>query len=273
PAAHRPGRRRQPHPAVRVHALRRLLRRLSGADQHPGGAGPPAAGGAQTGVRAGRHDGGVLADARPAALPVGAAGPTVGGRSAAAGRPAGTGTGRSGPPPALAVVAVDAEPGRAGTARRLLPPVVGTAMSAREEILARIRAALAAAPPGPPGGAGIESAAPADAAGDWTAGEETGPDAVLFAGRLADYRATVHRCHPADLAARLAAVLAGSDQVVVPADLPGEWLAGYRGRVLRDAAGSPVAAADLDQTGTTVVTGCAVAIAETGTIVLDAGPH
>lgn len=146
-------------------------------------------------------------------------------------------------------------------------------MSAREEILARIRAALAAAPPGPPGGAGIESAAPADAAGDWTAGEETGPDAVLFAGRLADYRATVHRCHPADLAARLAAVLAGSDQVVVPADLPGEWLAGYRGRVLRDAAGSPVAAADLDQTGTTVVTGCAVAIAETGTIVLDAGPH
>ena len=102
---------------------------------------------------------------------------------------------------------------------------------------------------------------------------EAGPDLVLFAERLADYRATVHRCEPAGLAAAVAGALTGSSQVVAPGDLPDEWLSGYRGPVLADVAGSPVAAADLDRAGTTVVTGCAVAVAETGTIVLDGGPQ
>lgn len=148
-------------------------------------------------------------------------------------------------------------------------------MNAREEILARVRAALAAAPPGPRD----ETEAPADvpSAGadrDRPTGDEAPPPPVaLFAERLADYRATVHRCDRAGLTAQLTAVLADSDQVVVPADLPAEWLVGYHGRVVRDAPDPPVPASELDRPGTTVVTGCAVAIAETGTIMLDGGRH
>src|SRR5690606_6686743 len=140
PATHRPARRRQPDAAVRVHAVRGVLRRLPGADRHPGGAGPPAPDRSQAGAGAGRDGVRVVGDAGSAALPVGAAGAAVGGRAPAAGEPARAGTARFGPAPALAAVAVDFEPGRAGAARGLLSPVVGEPMSARAEILARLRA-------------------------------------------------------------------------------------------------------------------------------------
>ena len=182
-------------------------------------------------------------------------------------------------------------------------------MSARAEILARLRAALASASPGPAGsgtGPSVTTAAVAAEAGTAEAydypyddpcgetydetgtgdeirtgeeistgatstGGDTGSDLALFAERLADYRATVHQCGPDGLTAAVTAALTGSSQVVAPGDLPEEWLAGYPGPVLRDLAGSPLPAADLDRAGTTVVTSCAVAIAETGTIVLDGG--
>ncbi|GLZ79764.1 hypothetical protein Afil01_45710 [Actinorhabdospora filicis] len=126
-------------------------------------------------------------------------------------------------------------------------------MSAREEILARLRGALdgAAEAPAPP-----RPVVDARAQGD--------PE--LMAGRLRDYKAVVHRAGPGELAAVLGGVLAGVGVLAVPPDLPEAWLSAHSGRVLRD---PDVAALD---TVDAVLTGAAVAVAETGTIVLDAGP-
>jgi L-lactate dehydrogenase complex protein LldG len=57
-------------------------------------------------------------------------------------------------------------------------------------------------------------------------------------------------------------------RVVAPAGIPGEWLGDAE--ALRDDA--PLAVEALDAADA-VVTGCAVAVAETGTIVLDGGPR
>ena len=94
--------------------------------------------------------------------------------------------------------------------------------------------------------------------------------ADLLAENLADYRASVHRCTPAGLPGCVAGLLAdrGSRSVVVPAGLPEEWL--------RAAAGVEIVCGGrgVDAPGPrrvdSVVTGCALAVAETGTIVLDA---
>ncbi len=133
------------------------------------------------------------------------------------------------------------------------PPV-----SAREEILARIRRATAGAPepqavpvPGP--------AAVAD-------------PVVLFCERVAGYRATVRRVAADGLSAAVAEALreGGVRRLVVPADLPAGWLAAGDGvTVLRD--DPPLAVDELDATDG-VLTGSAVGIAVTGTIALDAGP-
>jgi L-lactate dehydrogenase complex protein LldG len=55
--------------------------------------------------------------------------------------------------------------------------------------------------------------------------------------------------------------------MVIPAGLPAEWVAG-----VADVTGDdpPLSAAELDRAGG-VITGCAIAIAETGTVVLDHG--
>ena len=134
-------------------------------------------------------------------------------------------------------------------------------MNARDEVLRRIRTALADVPAGDVVEVprGYDTALPA------------GVDIVaLFAERVADYRATVRRTGPAGLAATVAALLAehGVRRLVTPADVPAEWLAGAGADVGRDD-GSPTAP-DLDRIDG-VVTGAAVGIAETGTIVLDAG--
>ncbi|BCJ73244.1 hypothetical protein CS0771_27880 [Catellatospora sp. IY07-71] len=108
---------------------------------------------------------------------------------------------------------------------------------------------------------------------------------LLFAERAGDYRAGIHHCTEAELPELLARLLSAASQVVVPPGLPAEWTAGLTVPLLLDGAvPTPVAdgpgpaapvtgltAADLDQPGVSVLTGCAVAIAETGTIVLDAG--
>ena len=88
---------------------------------------------------------------------------------------------------------------------------------------------------------------------------------------MSDYRATVHRTTAVDLPAAIAAVLAAhsATRIAVPAGIPDAWLAGSSAERVSD---DPVLShADLDGLDG-VVTGCAVAIAETGTIVLDAGP-
>nr|WP_203615598.1 LUD domain-containing protein [Streptomyces sp. SID13726] len=93
----------------------------------------------------------------------------------------------------------------------------------------------------------------------------------LLAENLADYRAIVHRCTTADLPATLAGMLAarGAGTVLVPPGLEASWLAEADAEQVPDRAGSTPH--ELDRIDS-VVTACAVAVAETGTIVLDGGP-
>ncbi|MGK5641744.1 LutC/YkgG family protein [Streptomyces sp. URMC 126] len=99
--------------------------------------------------------------------------------------------------------------------------------------------------------------------------------AALLAAHLTDYRATVHRTGADGLPALLRDVLArrGARRVVVPPGLPDGWLAPWRaeadGEVGVDSPGLTVRALDAVDS---VVTGCALAVAETGTVVLDGGP-
>jgi L-lactate dehydrogenase complex protein LldG len=96
----------------------------------------------------------------------------------------------------------------------------------------------------------------------------THPDIVgLLAERVADYQATVHRCGATEIAATIATITARRDvrKLVVPTDLPDEWVPASLGRIHE-----PLTVAELD-TAPGVLTGCAVAIADTGTIVLDSG--
>ncbi|MFD9258310.1 lactate utilization protein C [Streptomyces sp. NPDC059538] len=97
----------------------------------------------------------------------------------------------------------------------------------------------------------------------------------LLAAHLAEYRAVVHRTDEEGLPALIARLFAerGARSVLVPPGLPPHWLpaAGpirVPDRVPDRAASTPY---ELDRVDS-VVTGCALAVAETGTIVLDAGP-
>ena len=132
--------------------------------------------------------------------------------------------------------------------------------NAREEILGRIAAALVDRPERRP------------VPRDYERRLDPGIDIVeLFAERVADYRATVHRTTPERLAQTVAAVLAGLGvgRIVVPAGAPAAWLADAAVEQVRD--DPPLSVTELDRIDATI-TGCAVAIAETGTIVLDGGP-
>jgi len=162
--------------------------------------------------------------------------------------------------------------------------------SAREEVLARIRAANAAAGAN---GANASSGADAEYAAihrDYLRShhDPASTDVVaLFAERAADYRAVVERVPaggvPAALARAIATTPAGavaagaapadaaSRSILVPDGVPAQWLDGLaeQARLVRDE--PPLSPAELDRVDG-VITGCAVAIAETGTIVLDHGP-
>ncbi|GAA0599211.1 lactate utilization protein C [Streptomyces crystallinus] len=135
-------------------------------------------------------------------------------------------------------------------------------MNSRERILARVRTAVADAPE-----------APAPARDYLTSHTADDPDTVLdlLHENLADYRAIVHRTDPAALPALLGRLLAerGAATVLVPPALPPHWLSAAEPVRVQDMPGAT--AAELDQVDS-VVTGCALAIAETGTLVLDGGP-
>jgi L-lactate dehydrogenase complex protein LldG len=173
-------------------------------------------------------------------------------------------------------------------------------VSSRDDILARVRAAV-----------GDTSATDVDAAyrelpRHYLRAHHDQDIVALFAERAADYRAVVERLPEADVPVAVTRVL--GDRVkaqkpqqsqephapqrahkphepqkaqephephesletgfVVPDGFPAEWIPDG-GTVVRD--DPPLSAAQLDQLAG-VVTGCAVAIAETGTIVLDHGP-
>lgn len=130
---------------------------------------------------------------------------------------------------------------------------------ARSEVLARIRDALRTPIPAAAIPRAYRTSTPADV------------DVVArFAERVADYRATVRRCTATQLAATIAAVLhaRGVRRLVTPAGLPDGWLELARVERLTD--DPPLLNAELDHADG-VITRCAIAIAETGTIVLDAG--
>jgi L-lactate dehydrogenase complex protein LldG len=127
----------------------------------------------------------------------------------------------------------------------------GPPVNPREEILGRVRAALAEAPEPP-----VASVPRRTAARD--------VDVVaLFCARVTDYRAHVERCSGAELEERLHASLPDGARVVVPAGLGLE----VRGSVVDDG----LSAAELDDLDG-VVTRARLGIAETGTVVLDHGP-
>ncbi|MEU1626539.1 lactate utilization protein C [Streptomyces sp. NPDC020096] len=139
-------------------------------------------------------------------------------------------------------------------------------MSSREIILGRIRRALTDVPR-----TEVPQDVPVDRSYLRVHGERTPEQtAELLAENLADYRAVVHRCTEAELPARIASLLAerGSRAVVAPAGVPHEWLSRCPAvrRVAEESTGRQLDAVD------SVLTGCAVAIAETGTVVLDASP-
>lgn len=142
-------------------------------------------------------------------------------------------------------------------------------MSARERILASVRAALADVPddeqhvvPAPP------RVAPSDRA-------------VLldrFHERVADYRAVVRRCSSDELVSVVAAMLSGLEaaRIVVPdgldAVVPGlvEVLRKAGFALAADSTSAPLSATDLDEMDA-VITTARVGVAETGTLVLDHG--
>lgn len=140
-------------------------------------------------------------------------------------------------------------------------------MSSREGILGRVRRALADVPRDDPP---YEQAIERNYAR--VHGERTEAQTVeLLAENLADYRAVVHRCTDEELPMLMMRLLAerGSETVLVPPDLPPSWLSAADPTRVHDRAVSTPH--ELDRVGS-VVTGCAVAVAETGTIVLDGSP-
>ncbi|MFF2806582.1 lactate utilization protein C [Streptomyces sp. NPDC058000] len=140
-------------------------------------------------------------------------------------------------------------------------------MSGRDVVLARVRRALADVPRG-------EGPHDPPVPRDYRRvhGSRTTDETVaLLAENLADYRAVVHRCTPAGLPALLGRLLSarGARTVVVPPGLDPRWLSAAEVVQRPDRAADTVR--ELDAVDS-VVTGCAVAVAETGTLVLDAGP-
>ena len=129
-----------------------------------------------------------------------------------------------------------------------------TSPSAREVVLGRVRAALADVP------AGMPPAPVTQVPGRRI--EDRAELLALFVERVEDYKATVVRTRPEGLASVVAQALTGIPAIVVPADL------GVT--VERSTADEGQTAAELDGFGA-VVTRARVAIAETGTVVLDHG--
>jgi L-lactate dehydrogenase complex protein LldG len=133
--------------------------------------------------------------------------------------------------------------------------------TARDEVLARVRAAL-----------GSRGAVPEVPRAYRTAGEDQAGSAALLdllEERLVDYKASVRRCRQNDVPAAvrdtLAVALPTGGPVVVPPGLPVGWVAGAT------ADDGTLSAMELDGFAA-VVTAAAAAAAETGTIVLDGSP-
>jgi L-lactate dehydrogenase complex protein LldG len=129
-------------------------------------------------------------------------------------------------------------------------------VGAREEVLARVRDALAHAP-----------AMPRPIPRDYRTTTDDGVESLV--DRLRHYGAQAQRVGAGELdeAVRAALRARGARRVVAPEGLPEAWLEGVE--PLRDS--PPLDPHALDAADG-VVTTCAVAVAQSGTIVLDSGP-
>jgi L-lactate dehydrogenase complex protein LldG len=121
-------------------------------------------------------------------------------------------------------------------------------VAARDEVLGRVRAALGDAPSVP------------EVPREYHGPGAVAPDVDLFCERVADYKATVHRVAREELEDVVARVLErhGAQRVAGTLDVGVELVADD----------PPLGSRELDGLDA-VITGCALGIAETGTIVLD----
>ncbi len=139
-------------------------------------------------------------------------------------------------------------------------------MTAREDVLARIRAAHTAAPPGE-----LEYA---DIARDYRQTSDDDQPALIerLVDRLLDYKALVRHTTPENLAATVGEALTerGARTAVVPPGLDPGWLIAADLAVKLDGGSDHdrLSVAELDAVDA-VITACAVAVAETGTLILD----
>lgn len=136
--------------------------------------------------------------------------------------------------------------------------------NARDEILARIRHALTDTPP--------DDTYAVTRDYHRQHGQRTEAQNIeLLAENLTDYRAHVHRTDQNTLPATIARLLAehGSTSVVIPHALPEAWTTALTGEIIPDT--PDLTPHRLDQAHA-VISACALAIAETGTIILDTGP-
>ncbi|WP_154604719.1 LutC/YkgG family protein [Arthrobacter sp. AQ5-05] len=139
-------------------------------------------------------------------------------------------------------------------------------MSARDEVMNRIKSALRDAPVAPEIPRNYRRDSHMDA----------GQRLDLLVDRLVDYKANVFVVPAADASAKLAELLAGSSSIVVPHGLPESWLAAVKNdagtvRLQVDSPERRLTVEELDAVDA-VVTAAAVAVAETGTIMLDGSP-
>jgi len=126
-------------------------------------------------------------------------------------------------------------------------------VNARDEVLSRIRTALTPPP-------ALSVTVPRD----YHRGGGQIASMDLLVSRLQDYRAVVHRCEAAQVPALLGRLVVG--RVVIPEAFPPAWLAEVAAHRVEDAPTlTPQQLDGLDA----VLTTCTVAVAETGTIILD----
>jgi L-lactate dehydrogenase complex protein LldG len=145
-------------------------------------------------------------------------------------------------------------------------PGGGIVASARETILWRVRRATRDVPEGErPEDVSVERG--------YRHEDDASREEIVerFAERAAEYEATVGRVRSDELPGAIEEALArrGVRRLVVPPYLPREWIP-EGVETLRDAARPRLTNEELDASDG-VLTGCALGIAQTGTIVLDSG--
>jgi L-lactate dehydrogenase complex protein LldG len=142
---------------------------------------------------------------------------------------------------------------------------MNNARTAREEMLSRIREALQDVP-------GQEQPEEVPLERKYYLSDTSPREEIIarFVERVAEYKASVWRIQEGELPSAVAAACARHTirRLVVPGDIPATWLPGDAEQ-LRDE-GRSLTYEQLDQSDG-VLTGCALAIAQTGTIILDGG--